>query len=61
MASDVESEAFVFYRARKTANMLGVALEHGDGLSVLTQFAGRCEASGSGAHNDGLIAAVAHS
>jgi len=61
MASDVESETFVLYRARDTADMLRVALQHSDGLPLFTQFVGRREASGSGAHNDGLIPAVAHS
>jgi len=61
MAPDIESETFVLYGARNTANILPVTLEHGDGLSSFTQFVGRCEASGSGTHNDGLVPGAAHS
>ena len=54
MATDIESEALILDRARETADVLGILLQHDDPAPFCCEFIARGETRRAGPDNDDI-------
>ena len=54
MATDIESEALILNRARETADVLGILLQHYNPTPFSREFIARGETRRSGTYNDDI-------